>query len=285
MGPIDVTIATKNSAATIVQCIESIKTNLPHRRLIVLDDSDDSTPDLARACGAEVHHVPGLLGMKRYMQAALADTDWIASIDSDITVYPNWWPSISQPISDDVGAINGWLDSDFSSSFPAYDKYTKFVSAWRYRALGHGGAIGNTLIRRRILLALREQLMPVHAGEDFLIGQAIRDARLRWVVVPAPVGFHHHQDALAHHRMAYLRAGRSIVINKGRVRALRHFWSTPARFLLNYVRFSWHTRRLDARLFFFLSQLHGLTLRGLAQEYAGGLRPLATKKRAHSSHV
>ena len=188
-GPIDVTIATKNSAATIVQCIESIKTNLPHGRLIVLDDSDDNTPDLARSCGAEVHHVPGLLGMKRYMQAALAGTDWIVSIDSDITVYPNWWPNLSRCISDDVGAVNGWLDSDFSRSFPAYDEYTKFVSSWRYRALGHGGAIGNTLIRRCILLALREQLMPVHAGEDFLIGQAVRDARLRWVVVPTPVGF------------------------------------------------------------------------------------------------
>ena len=51
---IDVTIATKNNEDTIKKCIESIKKNIPYNNIILIDDSDDRTPEIAISLGAKV---------------------------------------------------------------------------------------------------------------------------------------------------------------------------------------------------------------------------------------
>jgi glycosyltransferase involved in cell wall biosynthesis len=263
---VDVAIPTKNSARTIRRCIQCIKEYIPYNRIIILDDSEDDTPLIARELGAEVHHVPGMLGMKRYMQGVLAETEWIASIDSDIFIYDNWWETLSAEIQDEVGAVTGWLDSDFGRSFPAYDSYTKYMAMWRYRTRKQGGAIGNTLVRRDLLLNSKHDLEGVHAGEDHILGLKCAALGLRWTVLQVPIGLHHHENAKGHHRMAYYRAGRSTVINRGRFRSLKSLMGCPVKAGLNWSRYSWAMRTCNLPLLWFLIILHGLTMKGILDE-------------------
>ena len=92
--------------------------------------------------------------------------EWIASIDSDIFVYHNWWEEIHKHIHENVGGISGFINSDFEKILPMYEKYTKFFSLRRYEKTGRGGTIGNVLIKRKLILQMKEDLTKVHAGED-----------------------------------------------------------------------------------------------------------------------
>lgn len=213
---IDVTIATKNNQDTIGDVIKAIKKYLPYNKIIVVDDSDDRTPEIARELGAQVHRIEGLLGVKRIMQAKLADTEWIACIDSDILVYPNWYSELHKHIAENnVASVSGYLDSDFGKAFPVYEDYMKFCSSLRLIITRRMGAIGNTLLKRDSLLLCEPYLKNIHAGEDTIIGIVFKKNNFRHVTVTRSVGFHWHKDAFAHHRMAYRRAGESARMSRG----------------------------------------------------------------------
>lgn len=74
----------RDEARCITRCLESIR---PHvDRMLVLDTgSIDGTPELAAACGAEVHHLewPNDFAAARNHALDLADADWNLIIDAD----------------------------------------------------------------------------------------------------------------------------------------------------------------------------------------------------------
>jgi glycosyltransferase involved in cell wall biosynthesis len=213
---IDVTIATKNNQDTIGDVIKAIKKHLPYNKIILVDDSDDRTPTIARELGAFVHRVEGMLGHKRIMQAKLSNTEWIACIDSDIFVYPNWYNELHKHVHENnVSSVSGYLDSDFGKVFPAYEDYMKFCSRLRLIITQRLGAIGNTLLKRDSLLLCEPYLQNIHAGEDTIIGRVFKKNNFRHITVARSVGFHWHKDAFAHHRMAYRRAGESARMSRG----------------------------------------------------------------------
>lgn len=218
---IDVTIATKNNQDTIGEVLKAIKLYIPYNRIILVDDSNDRTPEIARELGAHVYRVEGKLGIKRIMQAKLAETEFIASIDSDIVVYPNWFSELERHIrADGVASCSGQLDSDFKRVFNDYQEYMKFCSKFRMFFTRRSGVIGNVLIRRECLLLCEPYLQLVHAGEDTVIGKVMKKHGYRHVGSDASVGFHWHKDAFAHHRMAYQRAGESARMIRGRMKRL-----------------------------------------------------------------
>lgn len=223
---IDVTIATKNSSKTIAKCIQCIKSFIPYNRIIVIDGSQDETPKIAQRLGCEVYHLPSLLGEIRLKQAELAETPWIASIDLDVFVYPNWWREVSQFLKQpNVGAISGYLDSSIASILPDYDKFTKYRTMQLRKIIGIGSG-GNTLIRRE-LLQCTELLKKVHAGEDGIIGRFVRKKGYRWITVEKPIAFHFHEDPIAHMKNEYRWMGVSKRIRFGFPLGILQVLKTP----------------------------------------------------------
>ncbi len=81
---ITATLIVRNEARCIVRCLDSIRPWVD--RMLVLDTgSTDGTPDLARQCGAEVHHLdwPGDFSVARNHALDLADDDWHLILDAD----------------------------------------------------------------------------------------------------------------------------------------------------------------------------------------------------------
>lgn len=252
---VDVTIATKNSASTIERCIECIKLHIPYNRIIVIDDSEDQTAEIAERLGCEVYHVPALLGVKRFKQAELAETEWVASIDSDVFVYPNWWSEISSYLKQpDVGAISGYLDSKFVIFFPEYDKFTKYI-AMQIRKIIGAGPIGNTLIRRNIVLECTELLKNVHGGEDTIIGRFVREKGYKWVTVEKPIGLHFHEDPVGHNINASYRGGVSKRIRFGFLLGIMEVLKTPLINTFFWLKYSKQMRTFNFSLYFFLVHL------------------------------
>lgn len=261
---IDVTISTKNNAKTIGRVIESVRAHLPYNRIILIDDSNDTTPEIARNLGASVYRVEGKLGVKRTMQAKLAQTEWIASIDSDIFVYENWWPEMSKYIGlPMVTSIHGYLESAFKDFFQSYEHYTKFCAQFRTTLTRRSGMIGNSLIKKDALLLCEQDLAHVHAGEDTVIGRVLKNKGHRFIEVRIPVGFHHHDDPIAHHMMAYHRAGQSTKSNQG---ALVSPLSITRFMLLQGVQlglFSFAERKFDPQLIRFMIHMSLLYYAGI----------------------
>lgn len=74
----------RNESRCIARCLESVRPWVD--RMLVLDTgSTDGTPDLARQCGAEVHHLawPNDFSVARNHALELADAEWNLILDAD----------------------------------------------------------------------------------------------------------------------------------------------------------------------------------------------------------
>ena len=81
-------IITKNAAATIRRCLASVAWA---GEIVVVDSgSTDGTPDLCRELGAKVHVTPDWpgFGLQKNRALALAQGDWVLSLDADEWVTP-----------------------------------------------------------------------------------------------------------------------------------------------------------------------------------------------------
>jgi glycosyltransferase involved in cell wall biosynthesis len=78
------TLIARDEARCIARCLDSVRPFVD--RMVVLDTgSRDGTPELARRCGAEVHHLdwPGDFSAARNRALELADADWHLIVDAD----------------------------------------------------------------------------------------------------------------------------------------------------------------------------------------------------------
>lgn len=86
---LSVVVITKNEAFNLEACLMSLRFAT---EVIVLDNaSTDGTPELARRLGAKVHHTddwPGF-GRQKNRAVALAQGEWILSVDADERVTPD----------------------------------------------------------------------------------------------------------------------------------------------------------------------------------------------------
>lgn len=263
INKIDVTIATKNNEDTIKKCIESIKKYIPYNNIIILDDSDDKTPKIAKELGAIVYKTPSLLGEKRYLQAKYSETEWIASIDSDVFIFENWWREMSKKTIKDVGLINGFLKSDFESLFPAYDKYTKFNTLNSYNKSGMRSTMANNLIRRELLLKSKKDLVNknIHAGEDTIIAKKIKNLGYKTSIITTPTAYHYHKNAFQHHLMAYNRAGESRIKKDG-FKGIIKLFTLFGDINIKWINYSYYSKSWDLTLYRYLVKLYLCFLKG-----------------------
>lgn len=254
-GPIDVAIATKNSARTIGRCLDAIKAGVPFGRLIVVDGgSTDGTVEIATDSSAEVHIERGPLGVVRHRQGELAEGEWLAIIDSDVYIYPSWWPTVKSLIRDDTGIILGSM----RFSVPSFRSYERFLN-WHLGKFG-GTAFTNALVRRKALAECDDLLENVHAGEDAIFVSYLRRLGLTKVFVHKEL-FYHDQDVIGRDPFTYLREGAGIRRTFG-VRGIIHVLERPYAKTREWVEFSRETRNLSLRLFAYLSKISGFVLVG-----------------------
>jgi hypothetical protein len=200
-----VTVATLNNADTIDRCLKAIRDNVPVRELIVVDGgSTDGTLESARTYGARIVIERGLLGRVRFVQARECKTEWVAYFDSDVYVYPGWWPSVSKYMRDPaIAMVLGFADLELGQ-LPEYDMFLK------YRARKFGvEAFSNALVRRDMVLECRDALENVHAGEDSVVARHIKERGYRIVTIPQRLCFHDRKIIETHPRV-YFRSGQSI---------------------------------------------------------------------------
>ncbi|HEV2317587.1 MAG TPA: glycosyltransferase family A protein [Thermoplasmata archaeon] len=85
--PVDVLVATFNSARDLAECLESVGAFVPVHRLIVVDrNSTDATRSIAERYGAEVHTEETGLGYARNLALELAGTELVLFVDSDVVL-------------------------------------------------------------------------------------------------------------------------------------------------------------------------------------------------------
>ena len=213
---IDVTVATLNNARTIKHCLQAIHDYVPLGTIVVVDGgSVDGTLEIANEFNVRIVHEKGLLGQVRYRQAQASETEWIAYVDSDIYLYPNWWSEVSRHIDDpEVGMVLGFCDLELRG-LPEYDSFLK------YRARKFGTeAFSNTLIKRQLVLECKNPLKKVHAGEDSVVARHIKESGLRIVTIPKLLCFHD-KNIIESHPRAYYRSGKSIRLSDGAIGVYR----------------------------------------------------------------
>jgi glycosyltransferase involved in cell wall biosynthesis len=263
---IDVSVATRNSARTIGSCIRAVRDNIPVDKLIIVDGgSTDETVQIAKSLGADVSVNTGLLGAVRYFQAQQCRTEWIAILDSDVYVYPAWWPEVSKYVNErDVGMILAIGDSPMNR-LQIYGDYIAHI-ARRFGA----AAFSNTLVRRELILSCNELTNRVHAGEDTIFARYLGRMGMRIITVQKRLVYHD-KNIVDEHPRAFLRWGYSLRI-RGGLYGVRELAKTLKNNLRNWWIFTRDTRKLSFRLLAFLMYLWFWSLVGYVRrsKSAGG---------------
>jgi glycosyltransferase involved in cell wall biosynthesis len=95
--PVTVLVATKNEAANIRRCLDSL--NLAARVVVLDSSSTDGTPEIARELGVDVVQFSYRGGYPKKRQWALETlriaTPWILLLDADEVVPPDLWREIA----------------------------------------------------------------------------------------------------------------------------------------------------------------------------------------------
>jgi glycosyltransferase involved in cell wall biosynthesis len=116
-------VCTYNSASTLRDCLESIRSLSSDSRLIVVDhDSQDSTHEIASEFSAEIHKETKGLGYARQLCFSLVDTEFIVFVDSDVQVMRSDFLRISREVlaRPKYGAVVGVsLGHRFAYGLPA----------------------------------------------------------------------------------------------------------------------------------------------------------------------
>lgn len=254
---IDVSIATRNSSRTIRKCLEAIRSNVPYRKIIVVDaGSTDRTVQICKNLGAEVMQEQGYLGKVRYAQAYACDTEWVAYVDSDVYIYPEWWSEVAKYMDDkEVGLIMGLHDQPLSN-LKVFDHFLWFL--W---TKGGAVALNNTLVRRNLILDCKEELVRTHAGEDWVIVSHMIGKGMKNVVIKRRLCFHD-QDPYEHQRFAAFRWGQSMRIKYGFSGPYYGGLHDVLHNTFRWCIFTAETKRINLKLLIYLLHLSAWTIIG-----------------------
>jgi glycosyltransferase involved in cell wall biosynthesis len=173
---IDVIVRTKNSESLLRECLESICTEIPVRRIIMVDaGSTDQTNVIASSYGNVDFHVkPDLnLGQATQFGFCKAQTEWVAVIDSDIILRKGWFDDMKKYM-DDNDAVEGCRIDHYS-----FDRCRLTIHIDTTKS--NYGTFGQTLLKREPILHMD---MHVPFGEDTIAKFNFDKEGKRWKKVP-----------------------------------------------------------------------------------------------------
>lgn len=174
VSKVDIVVLTKNSDRLLQECLESIYTNVPVNRVIVVDNySTDNTlkilGDFQKKHGnVVVIQDKGTRATARRKGLCRVVTEWCMFVDSDVVLRKDWFKKASRYIQDDVGAV--WGTEVWSTiRDPTMLKLFLWVTRKIFEARG---GTHDTLIR---LAAVKDMQIPsnLHVFEDAYIKQWI----------------------------------------------------------------------------------------------------------------
>lgn len=129
-------VVCRNAAATILACLRSVATDDPRCELIVVDSSEDRTPELVRSEFPQtrlVHSTRRLYpGEARNTGAAQARGRIIAFIDADCIASPGWTDAViaAHELHPNVPIIGGTVDNATPHSIIGTVSYFCEFSQW-----------------------------------------------------------------------------------------------------------------------------------------------------------
>ncbi|MGB6529432.1 MAG: glycosyltransferase family 2 protein [Candidatus Nitrosopolaris sp.] len=174
--PIDVIIRTKNSESLLRQCLESICTEIPVRRIIIVDaGSIDRTNAITSSHdNVDFHVKPDLnLGQATKFGFSKAQTEWVAVIDSDIILRKGWFDDMKKYMNDN-DAVEGCRIDHYSFN-------GCLLTVQIDTTASNYGRFGQTLLKRQPVLHMD---MHVPFGEDTITKFNFEGEGLKWKKVP-----------------------------------------------------------------------------------------------------
>ena len=149
---LSVIIITKNEAANIRACLESVAWA---DEIIVVDSgSSDGTAGICRELGAKVfvHDWPGF-GMQKNRALSYATHEWVFSIDADERVTPELRAAIEAVLHDDSGSYAAYYISRLSSYCGRFMRHSGWYPDSIVRLFKHGSArFSDNLVHEKLLV-------------------------------------------------------------------------------------------------------------------------------------
>ena len=167
LGPIDVALLTFNSERKLRQCLDSIYSNVPVKRLIVVDGfSTDGTLAILEEYRAKYGKVvivqeKGTRGSARQTAINMVETDWFMFVDSDVVLCKDWFAKAQKLITPEVGAVWGieiWSVLLNSAVLPIFERITLKIFFER-------GGTHDLLVRRKAVEGINIPF-ELHTYED-----------------------------------------------------------------------------------------------------------------------
>jgi glycosyltransferase involved in cell wall biosynthesis len=176
-GLIDAIIRTKNSQEFLKECIEAVLTEIPIRRLIIVDGgSTDRTNEIASSFDkVQFYSCPDMnLGQATKYGLSLAQTEWVAIIDSDVILRKGWFENLKKYMQE-ADAIEG----------RRIDHYYFTVKRETISSIGW---LGHTLIKKEPVLNMD---LDTQFGEDTIVKFNFDKEGKIWKKVPNSVADHY----------------------------------------------------------------------------------------------
>ncbi len=198
-------VPARNAAAWLAACAEAIARldPAPKEVLVIYDErSRDETVAIARAL-PDVHAIPQPRpGLTAARNAAyqLAQPRWVASIDSDVLVAPDWLGALWQARTDlgEPAALSGRTEERIRHAGDAF-RALMMPHHWGAHVMrGPFMTISDALFDRDAVLAVggyRESLE--RYGDDSRLSQDLRDAGYALAYTPHARGLHIRTDTIA----------------------------------------------------------------------------------------
>jgi glycosyltransferase involved in cell wall biosynthesis len=189
---IDVIIRTKNSQQFLRECLEAVLAEIPIRRIIIVDaGSTDRTKEIAISYDkVEFYSKPDLnLGEATKYGISMAQTEWVAIIDSDIVLRKGWFENLKK-FMNEADVVEGCRIDHFL--FNVQIDTTKSTS----------GRLGHTLLKKEPILRMD---LDTQFGEDTVVKFNFDKEGKKWKKVPNFLADHYTRiDNTKHKRTGVL---------------------------------------------------------------------------------
>jgi mycofactocin glycosyltransferase len=207
---ITVIIPTRDRAASIVECLESIiSQDYPSDRIeiIVIDDGSlDETQKLVSAFSCKLFVNPSSRGQSycRNLGARQANGEILSFMDDDCVAGRTWLRDLTPYFQwEEVGAVGGYVNGYSNKSL--LDRYEKEFSRLNLGKYIFRGAKDrstffvptcNMLVRKQAFVETRGIRETLHIGEDVDFCWRMRDAGWQALYVPSGIVMHKHRNTL-----------------------------------------------------------------------------------------
>ena len=192
MDKVDLVMWTKNGAETLPFVFKRISEVIPskyvNKRVLVDDQSSDSTREIAKAYNWEVVFNEGS-GISDGANTAfkIVESEYFVSFEQDLLLAYDWWQKIIPYMSNPMNCVaSGVRLPNQPSSVRKIEEYTLEryqKSEQGIQAFLYGKTLDNTIYRTQVIKELGGfPKLPISAGVDNVLAEKVRLKNLEWKV-------------------------------------------------------------------------------------------------------